>query len=146
MRKKSLLFASIAVTAALFVSACSSSTASIIDTPPLSVADKLSAIHELVMEMDNNGMKSVHTMLPDLKVVRTITLSDPRNVAAMGSETWMYSERDDLTVIVCNEMNTPAHVFKGKTLSQSQIDTVKAEMAEMMNGDMDMGMMDHGAM
>lgn len=86
----------------------------------------------IVEAMSPNGMKDVRELYPDLTQTRIIDADDPRNLMGKMSEPWLYSAKHDVTVIVCRDMDTPVHVFKGKNIPQTEIDEVKQNIAAMM--------------
>lgn len=101
-------------------------------------SDKV-AKFELVMDevhaMKKWAMSKVNKAYTDLEYVKTVKLSDSDNIAWMWDEDYLYSKEYDITVIACNELNTPAYIFNGKTLTEVQLKMVKAEMKEMMGED-----------
>lgn len=104
--------------------------------PVVADVDSFVQAEDIVHAMKPNGMDEILSLFPDLEVVDTIMADDPRNLLEQNPEPWMYSPSSDVTVIVCTEMNTPGHVFRGKSIAQEDIDGVKKAMKEMMD-DMD---------
>ncbi len=108
-----------------------------------SVDEKLKSSETIVEGMAKDGMRDIEKLFPDLIIVKTVKANAPENIYGRTDEDWKYSPSSDVTVIVCKDLNTPAHLFKGKNLSQKELDTLKKDIKEMMEKeDMGKGMMD----
>ena len=104
---------------------------------------KFDQVQKEVEAMKQDGMNSVKVLYPDLQLVKSVKRGDAEQLAMMGDEEWMYSATYDTTIVVCKDMNTPAHVFRGKTLSAEEFAKVRKmheDMMKMMEGT---GMMQH---
>ncbi len=103
--------------------------------------EKFSKTMDEVHAMKKDGMDTVNSLYTDLTFVKDVAAKDPTNLAGMWDEKWLYSKSEDVTVIVCNALNTPAFIFKWNNLSASQLVKVKAEMKKMMDDMESMGSM-----
>jgi len=100
----------------------------------LTVEEKIALSKELAMKMPRNGMQHIRRMFPDIQLSQSITSEDPRNMMMMGPESWEYSVEGDITIVVCNEIDSPVHVFQGKNITQDDIKDAMEMMHDMMNG------------
>jgi hypothetical protein len=98
----------------------------------LTLDQRMEEVMDLAHAMEENGMDGVSELFKDLTVVKVVEADDESNVAGMGAETWAYSEEDDVTVIICNMMNTPIHIFNGSDISQEELHEMSEMMMEMM--------------
>jgi thiol-disulfide isomerase/thioredoxin len=94
--------------------------------------DAFSKAMKITKTMKPNGMEDIKAIYPDLVQSRVVDADDSRNLMGRMQEPWLYSAEHDVTVIVCKEMNTPGHVFKGKNIPQVELDEVKKQIAVMM--------------
>jgi len=95
-------------------------------------------VEALVHEMPKNWMKKVLGIYPDLKKVKTVSKWSKNIIIEwMWAEDWMYSKKANITVVVCNEMNTPAYIFKWKKLEGEKMKKAQDMMKEMMDMMMD---------
>jgi len=87
----------------------------------LTVAEKITLSEELSIKMPKNGMEQIKKMFPDITTSKSISSDDPRNMMMMGTESWEYSVEGDITIVVCDKINTPIYVFKGQNISEDDI-------------------------
>jgi len=85
-----------------------------------------------VHAMKEWAMTKINDIYSDLVFVKQIAKWDDSNLVWMWAEDWLYSKKYDVTVVVCNSMNTPAYVFNWTVLEWEEFDFVKAELKEMM--------------
>ena len=107
---------------------------------------KFKMVMDEVHTMEHWAMSKVKEIYTDLEFVKQVSKIDEANLAWMSAEDWLYSEKYDVTVVVCNSMDTPAYVFNGKTLEWVELENTKKmmkEMMDMMMKDWEMMMMDH---
>ena len=91
-------------------------------------------VSAIIHTMPKDGMNDVKKIYPDLVFVKDVAKNDMENLSAgMSKESWMYSKSNDVTVVVCDMLNTPAHIFKGTTMSSQELDAAKKMMKEMMD-------------
>ncbi|GAB0174316.1 MAG: hypothetical protein HHAS10_01950 [Candidatus Altimarinota bacterium] len=112
---------------------------------PADAAAKFAQTEAIVKAMKNDEMNIVKTLYPDLILTKSIKRGDPEILAMMGDEDWYYSPSYDVTVVVCKDMNTPAHVFAGKTLGADETAKIRKmheDTMKMMDASGSM-MMDH---
>ncbi len=110
-----------------------SSNSQVSKSQSIALGSKLEIAEELIHDMPKDGMKEIMKLFPDLKTFKTAAKWSNENIVWMWPEDWMYSPTNNITVIVCNEMNTPAHIINWKTLSSNELWKVKAMMKEMMD-------------
>lgn len=96
------------------------------------MTSKKEQVLELAHKMEKDAMNDVKTIYTDLAFVKNISKDDNLNLTAMSEEEWLYSAEYDVTVVTCKALNTPAYVFDGDMISDTELATVKAEMKEMM--------------
>ena len=99
---------------------------------PLDGQVKFDEVKKEVEAMKQDGMNRVKALYPDLQLVKSVKRGDKEQLAMMGDEEWMYSTMYDTTIVVCKDMNTPAHVFRGKTLSDEEFIKVRKMHEDMM--------------
>lgn len=98
-----------------------------------STNQKIQEAEEVAMAMDHNGFNQIKFLFPDLTKVMDINKNDDqRNIMKAGPESWYYSAEGDFTIAVCNEANSPIHIFEGKTPAQTEIDEAATMIKEMM--------------
>ncbi len=87
---------------------------------------------EIIHEMPKGGMAEVKEIFTDLTFVKNVAKDDVENLTdGMSDEVWMYSAKDNTTIIVCNMLDTPAHMFKGTSMTAAELTEAKAMMKEM---------------
>lgn len=91
----------------------------------------MKSLQDVIHAMEQDGMKTVNKLYPDLTLVKSVKNGESENIGGMGDEDWMYSKSYDITVAVCAHMNTPAYVFKGTTLSATELAKAKSTSTEM---------------
>lgn len=92
--------------------------------------DKLKMVMDEVHAMKNWAMSKVKEIYPDLEYVKQVAEWDNSNLVWMWAEDWLYSKKYDVTVVVCNSLNTPAYVFSGTSLEWADLEKVKTEMKD----------------
>jgi hypothetical protein len=93
---------------------------------------KKEQVLELAHKMERDAMNEVNDIYTDLVFVKNIAKEDNLNLTAMSEEEWLYSAKHNVTVVTCKALNTPAYVFDGDMISDTELTTVKSEMKEMM--------------
>lgn len=111
--------------------------------------EKFKKTMDEVHAMKQGAMSKIKKLYTDLKFIKLVKKWDNSNLVWMWAEDWLYSKKYDVTVVVCNSMNTPAFVFNGKILEWEELEKVKVDMKEMMkmmeDGEM-MDMWEHNSM
>ena len=101
------------------------------EVPP--VSQRINQVQKIIQKMPEDGMENVHQLFPNLNRVQSLDKADPKNLSAgISQESWMYSSTDDVTVVVCEMMNTPAYIFRGKTMTDEQLKEAKEEVQALM--------------
>lgn len=94
---------------------------------------RLKEAADITMKMGKDGFDEIQTLFPDLaKIYDATDNEDLRNMMKKGAESWYYTPEGNFTVAVCNEANSPIHIFPGKMPTQSEIDQAVTEIKEMM--------------
>jgi hypothetical protein len=103
----------------------------------LALDERIELANEVTMLMPLNGVDYIRTMFPDLEEVEEISNDDERNMMKMGPESLLYSAEGDFTIQICNEANSPIHLFEGSDLTDADFEEAMIMMEEMMHdGDM----------
>ena len=93
---------------------------------------KFAQVEAIVHAMKQGEMSLVQSLYSDLVLTKSVKRGEPEQLAMMGDEDWMYSPNYDVTVVVCKDMDTPAHVFHGKSLSPTETAKVRKMHEDMM--------------
>lgn len=101
----------------------------------MSVSERIQAIEALSMEKAPNTIDEALELFDDFEIIAVANDEDEVNLMGMGPENWHYSAEANITVVECNGVKTPIHVFEGDSPSENEIDTVKQMMMEMMEED-----------
>lgn len=103
------------------------------------LGERMATVEAIIHEMPKDGMNQVMAAFTDLEMTKELTKDDPMNISeGMSEEAWMYSAKDDVTVVVCKALNTPAYMFQGKEMSEAELlkaKTMMSQMMDMMEGD-----------
>ena len=87
---------------------------------------KIEKVVAILHQMEEDGMNEVHEVFDDLVFVKEVANNDHENLSdGISKETWLYSAKEDVTVIVCDKINTPAHVFKGTSMTEIELQDAK---------------------